>query len=162
MTVFRVSWIDIHVCTFSVVTERLFLPIVADLDPDNDNRGNLIHNIPFKWHYPIQWAHRLTYKTNKCLLMKLTWVQPVSVTAEMHRPVRRINPDWVGWLEVQHGSCSVDHHFCWWFAVAFISFTLATARSLCGWRLIAGQHMVPLASDHSTTCLSNCVSLPPT
>lgn len=82
-------------------------------------------------------------------------------TAAMQRPVRRINPNWVGWLEAQCGSRSVDHHFCWWFAVAFISFTLATAQSLCGWRLIARQHMVPLASDHSTTCLSKCVSLPP-
>lgn len=77
--------------------------------------------------------------------------------------VRRCkNPDWVGCLEVQRGSRRVDHLSCRWFAAAFISFTLATAPSLCGWRLIARQHMVPLASDHSTTCLSNCTSLPPT
>ncbi len=89
------------------------------------------------------------------------WLQREPSAAAMQRSVRRINPDWVGWLEEQRGSRLVDHHFCWWFAVAFISFTLATARSLCGWRLITRQHMVPLASDHSTTCLSKSVSLPP-
>lgn len=85
------------------------------------------------------------------------WLQGKPSTGAMQRLVRRINPDWVGCLEVQCGSHSVDHHFCRWFAVAFISFTLATAPSFCGWRLIARQHMVPSASDHSTTCLSNCV-----
>lgn len=89
------------------------------------------------------------------------WLRHEFSTAAMQRPVRRINPDWVGWLDVQCGSRSVDHHFCWWFSVAFISFTLATARSSCGWRLITRQHMVPLASDHSTTCLSKCASLLP-
>lgn len=102
-------------------------------------------------------------KTDKSLASATDcWLQCKPGTAAMHRPVRRINPDWVGWLGVQRGSRSVDHLLCWWLAGAFISFTLAPARSLCGWRLIARQHMVPLASDHSTTCLSNCVSLPPT
>lgn len=96
-------------------------------------------------------------KTDKSLACATDcWLQYKPSTAALQRPVRRINPDWVGWLEVQCGSRSVDHLFCWWLAGAFISFTLAPARSLCGWRLIARQHMVPLASDHSTTCLSNC------
>lgn len=55
-------------------------------------------------------------------------------------------------------SCWSSH--CWWFTVAFISFTLAWAQSVCGWCLIARQHMVPFASDHSNTSLSNCVQVP--
>lgn len=75
---------------------------------------------------------------------------------ESSAAVKRINPDWVGLL----GSAA-----CCWSSLQplwlFISFTLATALSSCGWCLIAKQHMVPSASDHSTTCLSNCTSQPP-
>lgn len=40
----------------------------------------------------------------------------------------------------------------------FYLFYISWARSVRGWRLIARQHMVPFASDHSNTSLSNCAS----
>lgn len=65
----------------------------------------------------------ITMLTHRSACAPNCWFQPS--TAATQQLVRRINPDWVGCLEVQCGSRSVDHHFCWWFAVAFISFYIS-------------------------------------